>query len=628
MLETASMTFDLRGYVSDASTAACRLCGIPRQEMLGHPFAEYLIPEHRTRLSVEVAALADGLERHGRMDGTVMGSDGIGRRLVLVLEKTDASRIEVLISVPGRSGATMPRLQAGLDARHLLPLARQLTSLCRRALDKNELLQGTLTVMIEATSATGGAALDWSACQGEPPTITQGSFDSVFLQGLFRPAILARLTRGDVVIKDSVVGAGSLGLSLVVLPLLSGSSPEGFIVLCMEGYTVLSPEEQQAFAIAGEILGLGLRAIAGTGQRGHGPIPRRGDREATAALGKLSAGMTHEINNAITILGNYLEQFTLYRSRLPGTPPLDESVYKDLRTALEGIRDLVAGMRAFAPEESVRFDEINILRLLETVARAMRFHARRGIRIVFEHPKEMLPRVLVRSHHLIRSLFLLLIELVEAGEEAGVEMAVSLSLERMEAQLVLKVTVSAGPFSLPPVLLAQLEKGGALARHVTRAGATLQYSVDHKGSLCVSFFLNEARSRKLSMLPLPSMAPTRRGTILLVDDEVAVIRSLRRLLEREHDVLAASSADEALAIIGTMPSIDLVLYDISMTRMGAKEFMHRAERLSTSLSERIVFVSSGTVDSTDAAFLMEARNTVIEKPFDLSSLTDLIAAML
>ncbi|MCU0664874.1 MAG: PAS domain-containing protein, partial [Myxococcota bacterium] len=198
MLETASMKFDLKGHVVDASPTACQLCGIPRQEMLGHQFTNYLINEHRTRLAVEIAALADGLERHGRMDGTIQGSDGIGRRLVLMLQRASTDDIDVMVSVPSRSGTPHSWIRAGLDVSHLLPLSRQLTSLSRRALDKEELLRGALTVMIEATAATGGAALDWSPRQGEPPTMTQGFFDVNFLQGLFRPAILARLTRGDV----------------------------------------------------------------------------------------------------------------------------------------------------------------------------------------------------------------------------------------------------------------------------------------------------------------------------------------------------------------------------------------------------------------------------------------------
>lgn len=627
MLENTTLSLDLSGHVSDASAAACRLCGVPRQELVGRLLSDYLIPEHRTRLAVEVSALSEGLERHGRMDGTVVGSDGIGRRLTLILQRSDDERIDALLSVPAMRNPSRPVLRFGLDSNHLLPVARQLTSLARRAIDKEELLRGALSVMMEATSAVSGAALDWTARQSEGPTITHGTFDSNLLQGLFRPALLARLTRGDVIIKDTLVDGNRDGLSLVVIPLLSGSAPEGLILLCVDGYTVLAPEEQQAFIILGDILGLGLRAISANTQRGHGPIPRRGDREATAALGKLSAGMTHEINNAITILGNYLEQFTLYRTRL-GAPPMEESAYKDSRTALETIRDLVAGIRAFAPEESSRIDEVNILRLLDTVARAMRFHSRRGIRIVFERPRDVLPRVTVRSHHLIRSLFLVLIELVEAAEEAGVEMEVRLSLDRHDNELLLLITVSAGPFSLPSVLLAQLEKGGALARHVTRAGAALSYGVDHKGSLSVAIAMPGTSSRKASLPPLATLHPTRRGTILLVDDEVAVIRSLRRLLEREHDVLAASSAEETLAILGTNPNIDLVLYDISMPSMGAKAFFSEAERISSSLAERIIFVSSGTVDASDVAFLQNVRNTVIEKPFDLAMLSDLIAAML
>ena len=40
----------------------------------------------------------------------------------------------------------------------------------------------------------------------------------------------------------------------------------------------------------------------------------------------------------------------------------------------------------------------------------------------------------------------------------------------------------------------------------------------------------------------------RRGRILVVDDEELVLRSVRRILSQEHDVLAMVSAEEALAV--------------------------------------------------------------------------------
>jgi CheY-like chemotaxis protein len=127
---------------------------------------------------------------------------------------------------------------------------------------------------------------------------------------------------------------------------------------------------------------------------------------------------------------------------------------------------------------------------------------------------------------------------------------------------------------------------------------------------------------------LSSVPPSRRGTILIVDDEVAVIRSLRRILQIDHDVFAASSGEEALRIIQSNQEIDIILYDISIPRLGAPEFLDALKRIHYPSSERVVFVSGGSTDIDVSLFLQETPNQVIEKPFNLPELNEIIAAML
>ncbi len=617
------------GTISHISSAAALLCGIPSDSLVGHALTEFVIPEHRTRYDCEVDAILNGVEQHGRVSIVVTGADGIGRRLIIQMTKGTDSAVDLFFSayVIPDSFKSAPRLLL-LRTGRLLPVARRLLSTSRRAATKEELLESGLKVLKEATKAKAGAAIEWGNLRTETPRITVGDFNASYLKGIYRAAIMARLTRGDVVVKDSSIDGNDTGSCLLILPLLSTQSPLGIIVLDIDRESELVPEEQQSLVILGEIIGLGLKALTTMGRPSRPFQKQGGDMEATDALGRLSAGFVHEINNAATVLRNNIEQLLL-RGENHSLGTVTKGAIRDSRHALDAVQELTVALKAFAPEETSLFEKVDLLRIMEMVNRAVRFYAKRGIHLTLERPEMEIPLVRARSHHLIRVLFLVFAELFEASLEAGIEFELSISFKRKENTVALTIAVITGPFSLPTVLLGQLEKGGALAQQVTEAGGRLSHTVDHKGNLFMNISLPEAaaqsQSRPSNMTPV---SPYRRGTILIVDDEVAVIRSLRRVLDQYHDILAARSGEEALDIIKANSQIEAILYDVSMPRLGGVEFYDEVKRQSPNYLNRIIFVKAGSYDHEMTEFLATTTNVVIDKPFDLPMLNDVLASML
>ncbi|MDJ0766326.1 MAG: response regulator [Myxococcota bacterium] len=628
MKEKPYVVLDQSGIVLEAATTASGLLGIPMEEIVQHPLLDRMIPEHRVRFTAEIEALINRDERHGRVHCTFIGLDGIGRRLTLLLNITDQGRFHVALSRYQHPESTgHPVGSALVDSGHLLPVTRRISAISRRATTKEELLSKGLEVFVEITSASAGAILEWEDMRRDGPIITVGPFNPAILRGIFRPAVIARLTRGDVVIKEATVDGTESDICLIIVPLLSGTAPQGIIVLSASGYSVLVPEEQQSLAILGEILGLGLKALFAAIGRDKKPASHRGDIAASIALGRLSAGLAHEINNSTTVLRNNLEQFVL-RSNGYGYGVFDDYAVKDSMNALSTICDLSDALRAFAPEETHSFEPIDLIRVVDMVVRSMRFYAKRGMNIVLKRPDGVLPFVRIRSHYLMRSLFLVLVDLAEASIESGIDLDLRLAIFAKDDYVILTITVTAGPFSLPTVLLAQLEKDGALTRHIARAGGKLTHAVDHQGNLDITVTLPSVRRAAPHTPPPPSVRPDRRGRILIADDEIAIIRSMRRLLEKNHDVLAARSGEEAIELIKSTPQIDIILYDVSMPRLGGQEFFDELSRLQLPAVESIIFVSGGVTDAEVARFLADTSNPVIEKPFDLMKLNELIAGML
>lgn len=98
--------------------------------------------------------------------------------------------------------------------------------------------------------------------------------------------------------------------------------------------------------------------------------------------------------------------------------------------------------------------------------------------------------------------------------------------------------------------------------------------------------------------------------ILIVDDEGSVRRVLRTVLERASlRVVEAASGEEALAVFGERPEIELVLTDLRMPGIDGNELARRLLGIRPRLE--ILFVSAylGDIDESFARF------DRISKPF-------------
>lgn len=124
-------------------------------------------------------------------------------------------------------------------------------------------------------------------------------------------------------------------------------------------------------------------------------------------------------------------------------------------------------------------------------------------------------------------------------------------------------------------------------------------------------------------------APTRR--VLVVDDEPTIRIALRRFFARMGwqvdeaadgraalELLLADSADPA-----ELP-FSIVLSDLRMPGLSGIDLYERLRLERPAVLSRIIF-STGDVVSEDAAAFVEAtRCTVLQKPFELAALRDLV----
>jgi CheY-like chemotaxis protein len=122
---------------------------------------------------------------------------------------------------------------------------------------------------------------------------------------------------------------------------------------------------------------------------------------------------------------------------------------------------------------------------------------------------------------------------------------------------------------------------------------------------------------------------SRRGHVLVVDDEPGILAVVERMLERHHDVIGTTDARAALRMLtdgeAAGRAIDVVLCDLLMPDMSGMELFDAVQAASPELAERFIFATGGAFTAAAREFLERVPNPRLEKPFILPHLLGLIA---
>jgi CheY-like chemotaxis protein len=110
----------------------------------------------------------------------------------------------------------------------------------------------------------------------------------------------------------------------------------------------------------------------------------------------------------------------------------------------------------------------------------------------------------------------------------------------------------------------------------------------------------------------------------VVDDEPIVCFSLERLLASEGEVVALTSAREALERIRGGDRFDVILCDLLMPEMDAPALHMELASVAPEQAERMIFVTGGAFTMRARDFLDRVPNERLAKPFDVDALVSLV----
>ncbi len=138
--------------------------------------------------------------------------------------------------------------------------------------------------------------------------------------------------------------------------------------------------------------------------------------------------------------------------------------------------------------------------------------------------------------------------------------------------------------------------------------------------------LARAEPRAAAPATTPAPSPAARASLLVIDDDPDVLRSMARLLGRQHQVRIAAGVREALAAIEE-DDFDLVVCDVMMPDGGGERFWAELLLRKPALMQRVAFMTGGAVTGEARAFLRRPPRPVLIKPFEVMVVNELLAEL-
>lgn len=126
------------------------------------------------------------------------------------------------------------------------------------------------------------------------------------------------------------------------------------------------------------------------------------------------------------------------------------------------------------------------------------------------------------------------------------------------------------------------------------------------------------------------MSRQQRPYVLVVDDDLGIRESLRFLFEEaEYEVEEAEDGEEALEVLHREARACVMLLDRMMARFDGAQTLLKLAKEPARVRQRtaVVFMSarSDPPDDQLAALLDRLARAVVNKPFDLDALLDIVA---
>jgi signal transduction histidine kinase/ActR/RegA family two-component response regulator len=355
------------------------------------------------------------------------------------------------------------------------------------------------------------------------------------------------------------------------------------------------------------------------------------------SIGRLAGGMAHEINNQMTVVLGFAA-FALAEQGLP--PTLSEDIVQ-IHRAAERAASITRQLLAFSRRQLLQPTVRSLNELLQVFEPVLRRVMPDSVTLTVAPAAEPdLVRIDAgQFEQVMLNLVLNAFDAMPDGGEVRIETG-NVTVEEGDMPRGATATMAPGPYvcftvidsgpGIPPELMEHLfepffttkpiGKGTGLGLStvygIVKQSGGYVWSVSEAGrGASFDVYLPAAVDRGTAdagRLPAPARAATGQH-ILVVEDESAV-RSLAARALREAGYVVHEAADglDALERVAALPTLQLVVADLAMPRMGGKTL---ALRLHQSHPALPVLMMSGLPSENGQRAGMQGEPSLLQKPF-------------
>jgi nitrogen-specific signal transduction histidine kinase/CheY-like chemotaxis protein len=372
--------------------------------------------------------------------------------------------------------------------------------------------------------------------------------------------------------------------------------------------------------------------------------------ERMASLGRLAAGVAHEINNPLAYVLGSIELLERGLAEIGALHPeaartgeiiFDaQSALSNAKDGIERIRAIVKDLTTFSRSVPDARHPVDVEAVLESTLKLTWNELRHRARIVKSFGG--VPELLGDESRLAQVFVHLILNASQAIPD-GRQGVLRISTASEGGKVAIDIEddgIGIAPEDLPyvfePFFTTHTGTGGAglglaICRNiVTALGGTISVTSEPDVGTRFTVTLQAAGASEAPVEGNRARNRERvnsRARILIIDDEPLLGQTLRFAFQDKHDVDVAASGREALDRLASDADYDLVLCDLMMPDVSGEHVYRAVSQQTPGLLPRFVFMTGGAFTERAQEFLAQFAGRQLEKPFNIDEVELLLAEL-
>ncbi|MDH4163786.1 MAG: response regulator [Nitrospirota bacterium] len=367
------------------------------------------------------------------------------------------------------------------------------------------------------------------------------------------------------------------------------------------------------------------------------------------SVGQLAGGIAHDINNMLTPILGYADMLSI---GLPAGDPKHVNV-KEIVNAANRVKDMSHQLLAFARKQTLEMRPVDLNVVITGFSKMLRRALPESITIKMDLAPSI-GTVFADERQFELVILNLAVNARDAMPKGGLLKILTRDAVVAREKTLSRMTICPGRYVLIKVDDIGMGMDSATMSRIfepffttkesgqgTGLGLATVYGIvkQHNGFIDVA---SEPRQGTTFSLYFPivedtidhgAVAPVRtllRGseTVLLVEDQPDVLRSVQQLLETlGYRVLTAGNGNAALDVLqGDGASIDILISDVIMPGMNGRELYEILRQTHPAI--KVLFLSGYSADVISTHGVLDKGMNVLRKPFSIQDLSEKVRQVL